>query len=49
MQDLVSKSKKEGIKDINIVSELNKYLIENFYTDKSNPKFYQSLVQCKIF
>ena len=49
MTDLVSKSKKEGIKIIDIVSELNKYLIENFYADKSNPMFYQSLVRCKIF
>ena len=49
MTNLVSKSKKEGIKIIDIVSELNKYLIENFYADKSNPMFYRSLVRCKIF
>ena len=49
MTDLVSKSKKEGIKVIDIVSELNKYLVENFYADKKYPMFYQSLVRCKIF
>ena len=49
MTDLVSKGKERGSADINIIRELNKYLIENFYTDKENTKFYRSLVQCKIF